>query len=72
MTEAEWLASTSSWDMLDCLRKSADRQSAFLVMPYGKKTDPRTGLEIDCDVVFDRVYVPVLEDLDYRDRKSVV
>jgi hypothetical protein len=55
---------------LDCLRKPDDHPTAFVVMPYGKKTDPRTGLEIDCDVVFDHVYVPVLTDLDYRLRRS--
>jgi len=55
---------------LDCRRRLADRRSAFVAMPYGKKMDPRTGLEIDCDAVFDRVYVPVLEDLDYRWQRS--
>jgi hypothetical protein len=55
---------------LDCLRRAADRLSAFVVMPYGKKTDPQTGIEIDCDLVFNKVYVPVLEDLDYRWQRS--
>ena len=55
---------------LDCLRRAADRPTAFVAMPYGKKTDPVTGIEIDCDLVFSRVYVPVLEDLDYRWRRS--
>jgi hypothetical protein len=55
---------------LDCLLRSADRQSAFVAMPYGKKTDPQTGMEIDRDLVFSKVYVPVLEDLDYRWRRS--
>jgi hypothetical protein len=55
---------------LDCRRRLADRRSAFVAMPYGKKLDPQTGLEIDCDAVFDRVYVPVLEDLDYRWQRS--
>jgi hypothetical protein len=55
---------------LDCLRKRGERPTAFVAMPYGKKTDPRTGLEIDCDVVFDHVFVPVLEDLDYRAVRS--
>src|SRR6202040_936563 len=55
---------------LDCLRRAADRPTAFVVMPYGRKTDPRTGLEIDCDVVFHHVYVPVLQDLDYDVRRS--
>jgi len=55
---------------LDCLRRAADRPTAFVAMPYGKKTDPRTGLEIDCDVVFNHVYVPVLQDLDYNVKRS--
>jgi hypothetical protein len=55
---------------LDCLRPAADRPTAFVVMPYGRKADPRTGLEIDCDVVFHHVYVPVLQDLDYDVRRS--
>jgi tetratricopeptide (TPR) repeat protein len=55
---------------LDCLRRAADRPSAFVAMPYGKKKDPQTGVEIDCDLVFDRIYVPVLEDLDYRWERS--
>lgn len=55
---------------LDCLRCAADRSSAFVAMPYGKKTDQQTGIEIDCDLVFNKVYVPVLEDLDYRWRRS--
>jgi MAP3K TRAFs-binding domain len=55
---------------LDCLRPAADRPAAFVVMPYGRKTDSRTGLEIDCDVIFHHVYVPVLQDLDYDVRRS--
>lgn len=55
---------------LDCLRGFADRRSAFVAIPGGKRRDPRTGLEVDRDAVFDRVYVPVLEDLDYRWQRS--
>jgi tetratricopeptide repeat protein len=55
---------------LDCLSRPADRPSAFVAMPYGKKTDPQTGMEIDCDLVFSKVYIPVLEDLDYRWQRS--
>jgi tetratricopeptide (TPR) repeat protein len=51
---------------LDCLRRPASLPSAFVAMPYGKKIDPQTGIEIDCDLAFNKVYVPVLEDLDYR------
>ncbi|GAA2581917.1 hypothetical protein GCM10010435_69340 [Winogradskya consettensis] len=39
-------------------------QRAFVVMPYGSKKDAESGAEIDCDCVFDRVYVPLLEDAD--------
>lgn len=55
---------------LDIVRAPADHAIAFMAMPYGRKKDPRTGVEIDCDIVFDRVYVPVLEDLDFRWRRS--
>jgi hypothetical protein len=49
---------------LDPLTAPADRLRAFVAMPYGTKFDPVTRHRIDCDVVFDHVYVPVLEDLD--------
>jgi hypothetical protein len=49
---------------LDPLRAVADRPSVFVAMPYGKKFDPDTRRTIDCDVIFDRVYVPALEDCD--------
>lgn len=49
---------------LDPLATPESRPTAFVAMPYGKKYDPATRRTIDCDVVFDRVYVPVLEDLD--------
>lgn len=49
---------------LDPLRTVADRPSVFVAMPYGKKFDPDTRRTIDCDVIFDRVYVPALEDCD--------
>lgn len=41
-----------------------NRATAFVAMPYGRKFDPVTRRTVDCDDVFRRVYVPVLEDLD--------
>jgi len=40
------------------------RRTAFVAMPYGTKFDPVTRRVVNCDDVFYRVYVPVLEDLD--------
>ncbi len=37
---------------------------AFVVMPYGKKKDPRANRFLDCDPAFHRVYRPLLEDFD--------
>ena len=37
---------------------------AFVVMPYGKKKDPRVNRFLDCDPAFHRVYRPLLEDFD--------
>ena len=39
-------------------------QTAFIVMPYGKKKDVRVNRFIECDPAFHRVYRPLLEDLD--------
>lgn len=39
-------------------------RSAFVVMPYGKKKDPRANRFLDCDPAFHRVYRPLLEDFD--------
>jgi tetratricopeptide (TPR) repeat protein len=41
-----------------------NRAAVFVAMPYGRKFDPVTRRTVDCDGVFRRVYVPVLEDLD--------
>jgi hypothetical protein len=49
---------------LNPLTTPAGRRRAFVAMPYGDKFDPVTRKTINCDVVFQRVYVPVLEDLD--------
>lgn len=37
---------------------------AFVVMPYGRKKDPRVNRFLDCDPAFHRVYRPLLEDFD--------
>src|SRR5262245_66585981 len=37
---------------------------AFIVMPYGKKKDPRANRFLDGDAAFHRVYRPLLEDFD--------
>jgi len=41
-----------------------DPPRAFVVMPYGKKKDPRANRYLQCDPAFHRVYRPLLEDLD--------
>ncbi|WEG10084.1 hypothetical protein PU630_05905 [Microbacterium horticulturae] len=38
--------------------------SAFIVMPYGRKKDVRSGKYVDCDPAFHRIYRPLLEDAD--------
>ncbi|MFB9783524.1 tetratricopeptide repeat-containing protein [Rhodococcus baikonurensis] len=40
------------------------RTTAFVVMPYGKKRDARTGRYLECDPAFHKVYRPLLEDAD--------
>jgi len=47
---------------LDPLPRSSPH--AFIVMPYGKKKDPRANRFLDCDAAFHRVYRPLLEDFD--------
>lgn len=37
---------------------------AFIVMPYGRKKDPRANKFLECDPSFHRVYRPLLEDFD--------
>jgi hypothetical protein len=38
--------------------------TGFVVMPYGRKRDARTGRKIDCDPPFEKIYRPLLEDAD--------
>lgn len=38
--------------------------SGFIVMPYGRKRDARSGRYVDCDPVFNKIYRPLLEDVD--------
>jgi hypothetical protein len=40
------------------------RRSAFIVMPYGKKKDPRVNRFVECNPAFHKVYRPLLEDFD--------
>jgi hypothetical protein len=40
------------------------RRSGFVVMPYGKKKDPRVNRFLECDPAFHKVYRPLLEDFD--------
>lgn len=47
---------------LDPSPKPARR--AFIVMPYGRKKDPRANKYLQCDPSFHRVYRPLLEDFD--------
>ena len=35
----------------------APRQTCFIDMPFGRKTDPKTGIEID----FDQIYAEGIE-----------
>lgn len=42
----------------------ASRARTFVAMPYGIKFDPILRRDVDCDVVFRRIYRPLLEDLD--------
>jgi hypothetical protein len=48
---------------LDPRLKRADMKSAFVVMPYGVKTD-RSGNQIDCEATFAKIVVPAMESVD--------
>jgi hypothetical protein len=50
--------------VLDLDPVPAVRPTVFVAMPYGTKFDPVTRRHLNCDDVFDRVYVPALEDFD--------
>jgi hypothetical protein len=43
---------------------SESPRRAFIVMPYGRKKDPRANKFVQCDPAFHRVYRPLLEDFD--------
>lgn len=49
---------------LDPRLRRGDMGSAFVVMPYGTKTD-RDGSQIDCESAFSKVVVPSLESCDF-------
>jgi len=55
---------------LDPTKAAGQRKSAFIAMPYGQKFDPVTRLTVNCDDMFNRVYVPVLEDLDLEWKRA--
>jgi len=42
----------------------AQRPKGFVAMSYGKKFDPVSRKTYDCDPVFHKIYLPLLEDLD--------
>jgi hypothetical protein len=51
---------------IDPTVRPEDMQRVFVAMPYGKKHDPTRGRQVNCDDIFDRLLVPVLEDADYE------
>lgn len=42
----------------------------FIVMPYGRKLDPASRTEIDCDRTYGRLLVPALEHAQLRYRRA--
>ena len=38
------------------------KKLCFIDMPFGKKTDPRTGVEIDCDQIYEDAIRPAVEE----------
>ncbi len=38
------------------------KKLCFIDMPFGKKTDPRTGVEIDCDQIYEAAIRPAVEE----------
>jgi hypothetical protein len=51
------------WQSTSTHCRSSSRR-AFVVMPYGKKKDPRVNRFLQCDPAFHGVYRPLLEDFD--------
>ena len=49
-------------------RDTSANPTCFVVMPYGRKRDPASGAEIDCERTYGRLIVPALEhaQLSYR------
>lgn len=67
--EAQLLASGCLVITLDPGLRRAGRRVCFVAMPYGRKRDLElAGLERDMDAVYDRIFVPLLEErgFDYR------
>jgi len=46
------------------------RPQCFVAMPFGKKYDVQRKIELDCDRVYDRIIVPVLENAQLRFRRA--
>lgn len=44
------------------------RPKCFVAMPFGRKTDPQRKIELDCNLVYQKILVPALEhaQLSYR------
>jgi hypothetical protein len=51
-------------------RDTSANKSCFIVMPYGRKLDPGTRTEIDCDRTYGRLLVPALEHAQLRYRRA--
>jgi tetratricopeptide (TPR) repeat protein len=46
----------------------AERPRVFVAMPYGKKPDPQRRIDVDCELVYQKILLPALENaqLYYR------
>ena len=51
-------------------RDLSGSKSCFIVMPYGRKLDPTSRTEIDCDRTYGRLLVPALEHAQLRYRRA--
>lgn len=48
----------------------SERPRAFVAMPYGKKPDPQRRIDVDCDLVYQKILVPALEDAQLYYRRA--
>jgi tetratricopeptide (TPR) repeat protein len=51
-------------------RDLSGNKGCFIVMPYGRKLDPASRTEIDCDRTYGRLLVPALEHAQLRYRRA--